>query len=130
MQQKQLEDLADRWLDAWRGNEPEKLLAFYATDAYYEDPAKPKGLRGHEELRPYLTKLLARYPDWTWKRKSVHALEGGFVLRHEATIPLPGGDVVERCMDLVLLDDDGKITRNEVYFDRLAWMSALQKQGP
>jgi hypothetical protein len=123
---KELEAYCDRWLDAWRGD-PERLLAFYAPDAYYEDPARPDGLRGHEALRPYLTKLLARNPDWTWRRKSLHPVEGGFVVRHEATIPLGGGTLVERCMDLVLLDAQGRIARNEVYFDRSRWMDALKR---
>lgn len=121
-----LEDLCDRWLAAWTGNDPERLLSFYAEGAYYEDPARPEGLRGHDELRPYLSKLLARYPDWTWHRKRLLPVDGGFVLTHEARIPLGGGMLTERAMDLVLLGGDDRITRNEVYFDRAEWMRRLK----
>lgn len=123
-----MEALADGWLEAWTGNQPQRLLAYYAPEAAYTDPAKPRGLRGHEELRPYFERLLARYPDWTWKRDALHPLadEQGFVLQHTATIPLPGETLVERCMDLVLLDDGGLIARNDVYFDRTRWMALLK----
>lgn len=121
-----LENLCDRWLAAWTGN-ADKLLEFYAPDAYYEDPARPDGLHGHSELRPYLQKLLARNPNWTWTRKSLHPIDGGFVVRHEARVPTAAGTILERCMDLVLLDQHGLITRNEVYFDRSRWMAAIEK---
>lgn len=130
-----MERLCDDWLAAWTGA-PDRLLAFYAPDATYTDPAKPLGLTGHDELAPYLTKLLARYPDWQWTRRSLHPVlvdpprlhpraAAGFVVRHEARIPFASADVVERCMDLVLVDEAEAIVHNEVYFDQVAWMKAI-----
>lgn len=128
MHQAALEELCDDWLAAWTGNDPDLLLSFYTPDAAYTDPARPAGLRGHAQLRPYLTRLLAAYPTWTWKRTGLWPLEGarGFVVQHEATIPLPGQPALtERCMDLVLLDAEGRIARNDVYFDRAKWLAAV-----
>jgi len=34
---------AARWLPAWTGNDPERLVAFYAPGATYIDPAVPRG---------------------------------------------------------------------------------------
>ena len=53
-----------KWLPAWTGNEPEKLLGFYAVNALYIDPANPEGIQGHDQLRTYFTKLLSANPNW------------------------------------------------------------------
>lgn len=123
-----MERLCDEWFAAWTGNEPERLLAFYAEDCVYVDPARPQGLRGHAELRPYFVKLLGRNPDWVWKRRELHPLAdgAGFVALYEATIPIPGQEtLVERGMDLVTLDVHGKIARNEVFFDLSRWLARM-----
>ncbi|EKD41824.1 MAG: hypothetical protein ACD_73C00506G0002 [uncultured bacterium] len=104
------------WLDAWTGNQPEKLISFYSRDAFYRDPAKPLGLRGHEELLPYFKKLLSRNPNWIWKAQEIFPTEKGFILKWEATIPLKDKTIIESGMDIVELKE-GKIVRNEVYFD-------------
>lgn len=124
-----MEAFADRWLEAWTGNRPQELLAFYAPGATYTDPAKAQGIDTRIGLAEYFTKLLARYPDWKWTRDELHPLDGheGFVLQHTATIPLVGETIVERCMDLVLLDENGLIKRNDVYFDRARWMALLKR---
>lgn len=111
-----LKDFCDAWLSAWTGNQPEKLIAFYTEDAFYRDPAKPSGLRGHAEMLPYLTKLLAKNPDWTWKALEILPIEKGFVLKWEATIPAGGRVAVETGLDIVEITQ-GKIVRNEVFFD-------------
>ena len=105
-----------QWLEAWTGNQPEKLLSFYADDAFYRDPAKPGGLRGHKELLSYFKKLLAKNPDWVWKAKEIFPTSGGFTLKWEATIPRGDKVLTEVGLDIVEVKD-GKITRNEVYFD-------------
>lgn len=106
----------DAWLPAWTGNRPGHLLTFYAQDAYYRDPAKPAGLRGHGELLPYFQKLLAKNPNWVWRPLEIFPTEKGFTLKWEATIPVGKKIVVETGLDLVELSG-GKIVRNEVYFD-------------
>ncbi len=49
--------LCATWLAAWTGNHPENLIVFYSENAFYRDPAKPTGLRGHTELLPYLQQV-------------------------------------------------------------------------
>ena len=34
------------WLNAWTGNNPEKLIDFYSDDTFYRDPANPEGING------------------------------------------------------------------------------------
>jgi ketosteroid isomerase-like protein len=113
MNQQSLETFCDRWLASWTGNRPEALLAFYSDDAFYSDPAFPAGLRGHDALRGYLEKLLARNPSWVWTRERLQPTAEGFTLKWRARLPdgstFNGLDIVET--------DGARITHNEVYFD-------------
>ena len=118
-------DFAARWLPAWTGNRPEALADFYSEDAFYLDPAVPAGLRGKPALLAYFRKLLARNPGWVWTQIEGIPMQDGFLNKWRVAIPFDGGalDLVGVC--LVQLDADGKIRRNEVYFDRTPWLAAL-----
>lgn len=117
-----------KWLPAWTGNEPEKLLEFYAENAFYIDPANPEGIQGHDQLREYFTKLLAANPNWVWEVVEVFPTLRGFTGKWRAVIPVGRKKIVLYGMDIVEVDD-GKITRNEVYFDRSRWLDALPKKA-
>jgi mannose-6-phosphate isomerase-like protein (cupin superfamily) len=121
---------AERWLPAWTGNDPDRLLAFYADDAWYADPAVPEGVRGRDALRAYFGRLLARNPEWTWTHTGSTPLPGGFLNRWHATIPTPTGSVEVDGVCTVELRGE-RIARNEVFFDRSALLAALShRAGP
>ena len=127
-----MSDLArfcDDWFACWTGGDVDKLAAWYAEDCFYSDPTKPEGVRGREALRRYLAKWLPQYAEMVWTRRDLYATPGGFCVTWTARIPVKGAWIVERGMDVVLLDDAGKIARNEVYFDMSAWKAALAR-GP
>ena len=114
---------SEAWLAAWTGNRPEALLAYYSEDAFYRDPGRPQGLRGAAQLRPYFEKLLAANPAWEWRAVETHPTPKGFTLKWHARI-LAGDNVVEEDgLDIVEVSG-GRITRNEVYFDRSALLMA------
>lgn len=117
MSDAQAKEFTDRWLPAWTGNDPERLLAFYANDAFYSDPAEPAGLRGRVEILAYFQRLLARYPDWVWTNTRVRPMRGGFLNYWHAVIP-EGQRVVECDGVCTVLIENGLILRNEVFFDR------------
>ena len=116
---------AERWLPAWTGNDPERLASFYADDVYYLDPAVPDGIHGRDALLDYFRTLLARNPEWVWTQIEALPVEGGFINKWRARIPVGRKtlDVVGVC--LVQFDAAGKIRRNEVYFDRSALLREL-----
>jgi hypothetical protein len=122
---KEARALCDRWLPLWTGNRPEALIEAYADDVFYRDPARPAGVQGRAALLAYLRALLARNPDWTWEVDEIFPLDGGFALRWRATIPVGGTVVRETGLDLVLVAG-GRITWNEVCFDRAAQLEALR----
>lgn len=109
---------AERWLPAWTGNNPELLASFYSDDAVYLDPAIPEGVAGKPALLAHFRKLLAYNPDWVWTQVEGIPMEGGFLNKWHARIPVGTSalEIVGVC--LVQLDAEGRIRRNEVYFDR------------
>lgn len=101
-------NFCDNWLQSWTGNHPEDLLNFYHDEVIYKDPGIPNPILGKEPLKKYFIKLLAKYPNWVWKRKEIFIIKDGFVLIWTMG-NLEG-------MDLVILKGN-KIIRNEVFFD-------------
>jgi hypothetical protein len=114
----------EKWLAAWTGNQPEKLIEFYAKHAFYRDPAKPNGIKGHDQILPYFEKLLEKNPEWEWTASDVFPTKDGFILKWKAMIPVGSIVVIEEGMDIVEVMFD-KIVHNEVYFDRTNWMEAI-----
>lgn len=117
----------DRWLPCWTGNNPAKLLAFYADDAFFLDPGRPAGIRGMEALTEYFTKVLGNNPTWVWTQVEPIPIEGGFMNRLEARIPV--GEKIVECSALCFLqfNAEGKIRRNEIYFDRTELIREINK---
>jgi len=117
-----------KWLKTWTGNTPEKLIEFYSKNCYYQDPANPEGLKGKNELYRYFEKLLAANPNWKWELEEFYETEKGFILKWKANIPIYNDNLVEFGMDIVEINDDQKIIRNEVYFDRSKLLELLNKK--
>ena len=123
-----MENFINEWLGAWTGNRPETLLAYYSETAFHADPAHPSGLVGHEALLAYFTKLLAHNPDWVWVAEEIIPTATGCTLKWKAQIPVPGKQMTLYGLDIVEIEN-GKITRNEVYFDRVPWLKAIKMES-
>jgi len=127
MNKEDAKEFASRWLPAWTGNEPEKLADYYSDDCFYLDPVIPEGVSGKKKLTEYFTKLLSQNPNWVWTQIEPIPMEGGFLNKWLAKIPV-GKKIIE-CIGVcfVQFDDQGKIRRNEVYFDRTELISEIYK---
>ena len=122
----EIKQFCELWLAAWTGNRPLSLIEFYSKDSFYQDPANPDGLKGHSEILPYFTRLLAVNPKWEWQIDEVFSIKKGFVLKWKAIIPVGKTLIRESGLDIVELEEE-KIVRNEVYFDRTTWLKALRE---
>ncbi|MFW9910626.1 MAG: nuclear transport factor 2 family protein [Candidatus Thorarchaeota archaeon] len=127
MNKGELLEFCRKWLSAWTGNRPEILIKFYAEDALYIDPANRAGLKGHESILAYFERLLRVYHDWSWEPLEVFPIEGGTIVKWRCQIPV-GQEVLEEVgLDIVEIEN-GKITRNEVYFDRTRLVAAIERR--
>jgi len=113
-----------KWLPSWTGNNPERLIDFYGDGAFYSDPTVKNGLRGRNEILPYFKKLLGNNPEWIWTAEEIFPADRGFTLKWKAVIPVGGRTITEFGMDIVEITD-GKISRNEVFFDTLNLVKAI-----
>jgi SnoaL-like protein len=106
---------AERWLPAWTGNRPQRLLAYYADDVFYSDPRVPEGVRGKPALTRYFTRLLSDYPDWVWEHERSVPLFDGFLNDWKATVPVGGEKRLWHGVCTVQIRQD-RIYRDEVFF--------------
>ncbi|MBU4385782.1 MAG: nuclear transport factor 2 family protein [Actinobacteria bacterium] len=127
MKEEKILEFCSRWLSSWTGNEPERLIDFYAEDAFYSDPSVRNGIQGRDSLLEHFTRLLNANPDWEWEAVEAFPTRNGFTLKWKATIPVGDYAIEENGLDIVEIEDGG-ITRNEVYFDRSGLMLAVARQ--
>lgn len=123
----ELDIFINEWLNSWTGNRPDVLLSYYADDAFYLDPANPTGIAKTEELRVYFSKLLVKNPNWIWEAIEIISTPKGCILKWKAEIPVGEKRLTLFGLDIIEILA-GKITRNEVYFDRIPWIEAIQRQ--
>jgi hypothetical protein len=95
MTKEKAREFASRWLPAWTGNDPVKLAAFYSDDVFYSDHAVPNGVKGKEQLLGHLRRMLGQNPNWIWTMTEAIPMEGGFLCKWLARIPV--GDKVIEC---------------------------------
>lgn len=109
-------------LSAWNSHDADRVVACYTEDCIYRDPNTRGAVAGHEALRRYLIRL---FRDWrmNWSLREFFAFtdgSGGAFLWDATLTPAAGGETKTISgMDLVLLRGD-RLSRNEVYFDRMA----------
>lgn len=127
MTQAEARDFAARWLPAWTGNRPMELAAFYADDAYFLDPGRPQGIQGKEQLIAYFIKVAGNNPAWVWTLAEAIPIEDGFLGRLSANIPVGEKNVACDALCFLQFDGDGKIKRNEIYFDRTELIREINK---
>jgi hypothetical protein len=126
MNKAKAQEFCRRWLPAWTGNQPDTLVDFYSDNAVYIDPANKEGLRGRDEILQYLRKLLAANPNWKWEAIEIFPTDAGFNAKWKATIPIGRETIIENGLDIVEVSN-GKVTRNEVYFDRSGLLDAIRR---
>jgi hypothetical protein len=127
MTKEQAREFVSKWLPAWTGNNPEKLAEFYSDDAFYLDGSVPLGLKGKDALLKYFRKLLTENPDWVWTPIEGIPMEDGILNKWHVSIPV-GSKVVESIgVCFVQFNEQGKIRRNEVYFDRYELVTEILK---
>jgi ketosteroid isomerase-like protein len=123
----ELKEIEGPLVAAWNAQDVEAVIACYTDDLTYIDPNTRGAVEGADAMRRYLTKLFDRW-QMHWEVKQLFALsdlDGSTALWRASLTARPTGKTVEvDGMDLVLIEED-RVKRNEVYYDRVALASLL-----
>ncbi len=116
----ELKAIGEPLVGAWNAHDVEAVVACYSDDIVYVDPNTRGAVEGSDGMRQYLTRLFARWEmHWTVNELFPFADRDGSAAlwRASLTARSTGKSVEVDGMDLVLIEN-GKVSRNEVYFDR------------
>jgi len=70
-------DFYARWLDAWNSHDPDRVVDLMTEDITYDDSAWPTTMRGHAEVREFLTHAWTGCPDMRFELKDGPFLHPG-----------------------------------------------------
>jgi steroid delta-isomerase-like uncharacterized protein len=127
-----VEELAQRYGDAWNARDVDAIMSMHAEDSVFQVYMAGEEVRGNEAVREAFEGIVAVWPDIHFATRRLYACEGLFV--HEYTIsatlaqPLPlGGIVVQPTGEKVEFDgvdviavEDGLVKRKDTYLDLVA----------
>ncbi len=131
MDEHQMRQLAQQVLEAWNSQDVEPAVACYTDDVNYVDPNTRSAVEGSDALRRYLTKLFTLWKmHWAFKEGFLFDGRDGCAILWHATIRKADSDraIEVDGMDLVTVRD-GLIHRNEVYFDRTAFLQLFESDS-
>ena len=126
-----MDDLVSRYVAAWNGRDASAMDALVTEDVSWEDPALPEPGRGPADLRAFMERSWASFPDlvfdepgerfllaegdriaWRWRMRATFS---------GAPIDPPGFAPTNRPMAVTGVDlwelRDGRIARNQTYYD-------------
>ncbi len=122
MDAERVKSLAEATLSAWNRQDVDGVVSCYTEDCVYLDPNTRGPVQGREAFHRYLSRLFQRWK-MHWSLREFFLFEGGngvAFLWHAQLTPASGGKTAEiDGMDLAVVRE-GKLSRNEVYFDRMA----------
>jgi steroid delta-isomerase-like uncharacterized protein len=132
----QMQDVIERWLEAWNAHDPQRVASMYIEDAISRDMGRDMALMGREAIAESLSTYMEAFPDITWKvsrfgvdteRRTVY-LEWHAVGTHEGPyhgMPPTGRSVeVDGCI-VFNLASDGKIVSDIGYWDVASMLRQL-----
>jgi len=130
MKKGEIQALVDRWFPLWVDGNAEKVVEVYSEDVVFKDPARPGGIFGKKAFLEYVTKVLKAFRRWDWDVKEIIPYDegDGFIIIWNVTVTVAatGGKAAFPGIDLVWTRD-GKIARNEVYFDRSVLLAEMRR---
>ena len=128
-----LQDLFDRNHAAWEALDPDKIVALYAADASFWVQGAPR-IEGREALRGHFAKLAAQFGRFGWDTRRLVFGDRHWVFEYDILFYLKdsnGEAFTARVpmVDIVDVNDDGEVTRKDVFVDNEARQAAFQRAG-
>ncbi|MGB9235427.1 MAG: nuclear transport factor 2 family protein [Terriglobales bacterium] len=113
--------VAEKWIAAWNSHNPDKMLAAFTDDVFYEDVAFGEVSHGHAEFRKFAADEFDAVPDLELKlvRASIHNGHGTIEWSFSGTdkgIYKTGKKFTVRGVSVIDVRD-GKISRSLDFYD-------------
>jgi steroid delta-isomerase-like uncharacterized protein len=124
-----VDDFAQRWLGAWNSHDPDQVLALMTDDIVYDDSAWPTQMRGHADVREFLERTWAAFPDMRFElddpyihpREPKAAFYWHGTATHSGQLEPPGLEPTGKRIEFEGVDTheyrDGKVARLRIVFD-------------
>lgn len=125
--------ITDSVVQLWNTGNTDVAEQIYSKNAQWHDPGRPEPIRGSQQIAQYVTYVRTAYPDFKLEvnesmqdgdRLATHWTVTGTQRGEFQGIPPTGKQINIKGMTLTRIEN-GQITEEHVYFDRLAMMEQL-----
>lgn len=122
------------YLAAWNARDPDRIAAFFAADAVYDDRGAGEVARGRGEIREHAARIHLGFPDLSFElvraahgeRFTAGEWRSRMTHRGEFSGLAPTGRSLESAgVDVATLDEGGQIVHLVSYYDGAALMRSL-----
>jgi steroid delta-isomerase-like uncharacterized protein len=132
-----MEDLFDRYGEAWATRDASAIAVFHAEDGIFHLHAGVDAVRGREAIEAAFAGFLAQFPDLTFSSQETLIAEWGWTVRWTMSGTLaqplelggasaePGGRMEIDAVDVITVAD-GLLTAKHTYLD---WQTGLSQLG-
>jgi steroid delta-isomerase-like uncharacterized protein len=133
----EMQDLFDRYGDAWASRDAAKIAPFHAEDGVFHLHVAAPEVRGREAIEAAFAGFLAQFPDLTFTSQQTLIADWGWTVRWTMSGTLaqplemagaraePGGRIEIDAVDVITVAD-GLLTAKHTYVD---WAAGLQQLG-
>jgi hypothetical protein len=110
--------IAERYAAAWIAHDPAAILALHASDSTFQAHGRTGLIRGVDALRTEFTQIFERYPGFAVEIHRLLLGERHWTLDWTLTFEPPGkARRGFHALDVVEVDDLGRVTRKDTFFD-------------
>ena len=110
--------IAERYAAAWIAHDPAAILALHAPQSTFQAHGRIGMIRGVDALRAEFTQIFERYPGFAVEIHRLLFGERHWTLDWTLTFEPPGKSRRGfRALDVVEVDDNGRVTRKDTFFD-------------
>jgi len=110
----ELEQLIERYNDAWNAQDLDAIVAFHAPGMVFENHTAGERAEG-AEVRVHIAEIFSNWPDLTFRGRRLYARDGLVVSEWTATATTADGRKLEWDGIDVFPFEDGLILRKDVY---------------
>jgi uncharacterized protein (TIGR02246 family) len=129
-----LQHVFDRYHAAWEAKDPDAIAALHTEDSTFALRSGGARAQGRAALRQHFAQIFREFPGYRAEVDRLLLGDGHWVLEWTMTVELPaadGGTFTAHIdlVDVVDVDEDGLVTRKDVWVDGVQQAAAYRRAG-